>query len=135
MSRIEIVRLCVSIKSACENHDRIAVMCSIENVLQNNFIYTRNTKASKAAQSKVALSVGRCQQAMTELMRDLDDAGIMYVMHRPQSGNWANNKAEFERVTKWKESSNADTRSAAFFGYLEASKCPNMKIDPVMMYE
>ena len=90
----------------------------IENVMANQFVYSRNVKASKAAQSKVAMHIGRCQQALIELLRDLDSAGITYMLHKPQAGNWADNKIIFERVTGWTGKSNADTRSAAFFGVL-----------------
>lgn len=94
------------------------VVVSIEDVCANNFIYTCNNKDSKAAQSKVGVSVGRCQQAQTELVRDLEHYGIPYVLHKPQKGNWAKNKSQFEKVTGWQGRSNKDTRSAAFFGYL-----------------
>lgn len=90
----------------------------IENVMVNGFVYSRNVKASKAAQSKVAMHIGRCQQALVELQRDLDEASVPYVLHRPQTGNWADNKALFERATGWTGKSNSDTRSAAYFGML-----------------
>lgn len=95
-----------------------SVLVSIEDVMANKFIYTRNEKQSKAAQSKVGMSVGRCQQSQVELMRWLDYHGIAYVLHRPQKGNWADQRELFERLTGWQKRSNADTRSAAFFGYL-----------------
>ena len=94
------------------------ILVSIENVMANNFIYTRNEKASKAEQSKVGLCVGRCQQAQKELMRWLDHYSVPYVLHKPTRGNWAKNKAQFEAVTGWKGRSNVDTRSAAYFGML-----------------
>lgn len=91
---------------------------SIEDVMANQFVYTRNQKASKSAQSKVAMHIGRVQQAQVELMRLLDRYGMPYELHKPQRGNWAKDKAMFERVTGWTERSNEDTRSAAFFGFL-----------------
>jgi len=91
---------------------------SIENVMANQFVYARNRKGSTANQSKIAMHIGRCQQAQVELMRWLDHYGIPYVLHKPQKGNWADNKAQFEKVTGWTKQSNADTRSAAYFGYL-----------------
>lgn len=96
------------------------LLFSIEDVMSQNFVYTRNARNSKAAHAKVALSVGRCQQAQVELMRELDDRGITYVLHRPVVGNWASTagKVQMERITGWSGRSNADTRSAAFFGYL-----------------
>lgn len=95
---------------------------SIENVMANQFVYGRNQKSSKALQSKIAMSVGRVQQAQVELMRMLDYHGIAYVLHKPQAGNWAKNKALFERVTGWKKNSNEDTRAAAYFGWLALTK-------------
>lgn len=100
------------------NHLGDMPLVSIEDVMANQFVYTRNQKASKAAQSKVAMHIGRCQQAQVELMRWLDWYEIPYVLHKPQRGNWSKNKAQFEKVTGWAGRSNEDTRSAAYFGFL-----------------
>lgn len=94
------------------------VVCSIENVMANKFVYARNAQRSKAVETNIALKTGRCQQAQVELMRDLDGIGCRYELHVPQRGNWAGDKKRFETVTGWKGKSNADTRSAAYFGYL-----------------
>ncbi len=94
------------------------VLFSIEDVCANNFVYARNSKGNKSVTSKIAMGIGRCQQAQTELMRWLDYYNIEYVLHKPQKGNWAKNKAQFEKVTGWKGKSNVDTRSAAYFGWL-----------------
>ncbi|HEC73132.1 MAG TPA: hypothetical protein ENI26_02030 [Methylophaga aminisulfidivorans] len=91
---------------------------SIEDVMANQFVYTRNQKSSKAQQSKIAMHIGRCQQAQVELMRALDNLGIPYQLHKPQRGNWAKNKEQFRKVTGWDGRSNEDTRSAAYFGFL-----------------
>jgi hypothetical protein len=98
------------------------VLVSIENVMANQFVYARNQKASKAAQSKVAMSIGRCQQAQVELMRMLDHYQITYVLHKPQKGNWADKRMIFENATGWTRQSNADTRAAAFIGFLALKK-------------
>lgn len=90
----------------------------IEDVMTNQFVYRRNQKRSKAMQSKVAMSIGRCQQAQVELMRVMDFYGIEYHLFKPQRGNWAEKKDLFESVTGWDGRSSKDTRSAAFFGYL-----------------
>ncbi|WP_020209024.1 hypothetical protein [Gilvimarinus chinensis] len=96
------------------------VIFSIENVMANQFVYRRNKKQTKAAESKVAMSIGRCQNAQMELMRWLDHYGVPYVLYKPQRGNWADadNKPLFEKLTGWTGRSNADGRSAAFFGFL-----------------
>lgn len=90
----------------------------IEDVSANSFIYGRNTHSSKKVQSKIAMGVGKCQQAQVELVRMLEHHGIKYELHKPQRGNWAKNKAQFEKVTGWTGRSNEDTRSAAFMGWL-----------------
>ena len=94
------------------------IVFGIEDVMANQFIYRANQKSSKAAQSRVGISVGRCQQAQVSLMRWLDHLDVEYRLFKPQRGNWAEKKAHFERVTGWTARSNKDTRSAAFFGYL-----------------
>lgn len=98
------------------------VLVSIEDVMANQFVYARNQQASKSAQSKVAMHIGRCQQVQIEIMQWLDALGVRYVLHKPQKGNWAKDKARFEKITGWKGRSNEDTRSAAYFGFLEANK-------------
>lgn len=94
------------------------MLFSIEDVMANQFVYSRNRQASKSAESKIAMRIGRCQQAQVELMRWLEHYGIKYVLHKPQKGNWADNRELFEKITGWKKQSNVDTRSAAYFGWL-----------------
>ncbi len=95
-----------------------SILVSIENVMANQFVYTRNQSSNKNVQSNIAMRIGRCQQAQVELMRWLDYYGIPYVLHKPQKGNWADQKDLFERITGWTGKSNPDTRAAAYFGYL-----------------
>jgi hypothetical protein len=102
----------------CATHQDHDLLVSIEDVMANDYIYTRNQKQSKRVQTKVGVSLGRCQQSQVELMRMLEYYGIPYVLHKPQAGNWADKRALFERITGWTKRSNKDTRSAAFFGYL-----------------
>lgn len=94
------------------------ILVSIEDVCANNFVYARNNKGNKAVTSKIAMAIGRCQQSQKELMMWLDNYNVKYVLHKPQKGNWAKNKAQFEKVTGWTGRSNEDTRSAAYFGWL-----------------
>ena len=95
-----------------------SVLFSIEDVMANQFIYSRNQHSSKAAQSKIAMHIGRCQQAQVELMRWLDHTCNKYELHKPTKNNWAKNKPMFKKATGWTKKSNEDTRSAAYFGYL-----------------
>lgn len=117
MNNVEVVGLVNSGKSK-----QIDIKFSIEDVASQGFIYTRNVQHSKAAQSKVARNLGQCQQAQIELMLWLDNLEVPYALHKPQKHNWAENAAIFKRTTGWDGRSNKDTRSAAFFGYLEAAR-------------
>lgn len=96
------------------------IMFSIENVLAQNFVYHRNVKAKKVVQGAVSLSIGRCQQNQKELMRWIEHYDLPCIAYTPTSGNWADNKVLFERVTGWKGRSNSESRSAAYFGWLAA---------------
>lgn len=98
------------------------MLFSIEDVASQSFVYGRNEQKNKKLQGKVGVGIGRCQQSQIEVMRELDDSNIEYRLHKPQSGNWAKNKKLFEMSTGWKGRSNEETRSAAFFGALEARK-------------
>lgn len=104
------------------NHLGDMALVSIEDVMSNQFVYGRNRQGNKSAQNKIAMHIGRCQQAQVELMRWLDWYEIPYVLHKPQRGNWAKDKSQFERVTGWTGQSNEDTRAAAFFGFLALTK-------------
>ena len=106
------------VENILKPYPREELLFSIENVLANNFVYTRNNKGNKSKTSKIAMSIGRCQQAQHELMVWLDAFKINYELHKPQKGNWANNKAQFKLMTGWEELSNPDTRAAAYFGFL-----------------
>lgn len=96
------------------------VLFAIEDVLANKSIYSRNDQDNKKKQGAVGQSIGKCKQAQIELVRWLDHYKMPYKLFPPQKGNWGatKNKPQFEAVTGWKKSSNADGRSAAFFGFL-----------------
>lgn len=91
---------------------------SVENVAGQSYQYARNKKQSAGANMAQMRNVGMCQQAQTELVRVLEFNNRDVVLHKPQRGNWAKNKAQFEKVTGWTRRSNEDTRSAAYFGWL-----------------
>lgn len=95
---------------------------SIEDVNGQNFIYGRNEKENKNVERRIGMGIAKCQQAQVELIRWLDHYGITYELHKPQRGNWAKNKAQFEKVTGWKGRSNEDSRSASFIGFLALNK-------------
>lgn len=97
--------------------DATGVLFSVENVTANKFLYRRNRNSSRAVEHKVAMSVGRNQQAQVELLRVIEYMQHPHVLYRPTGRNWAENKALFEQRTGWAGRSNKDTRSAAYFGY------------------
>lgn len=94
------------------------VLVSMENVQANAFVYTRNNKGGRAVIAKIGMGIGKCQQAQAELMQWLEFLRVKTVLHKPQAGNWAKNKQQFERLTGWTGRSNEDSRSAAFFGFI-----------------
>lgn len=97
------------------------IIFSIENVMKNQMVYARNRQSSKSAESKIAMHIGRCQQSQVELERVLTHFDVNFVRFPPQKGNWSDTKMKplFKRLTGWNGMSNPDTRSAAFFGYLQ----------------
>lgn len=95
---------------------------AIEDVNSQNFIYSRNVTGKKKVDQSIARSVGKCQQAQVELMRMLDYYKVPYKLYKPQRGNWADNKAQFQKLTGWKKQSNENTRSAAYFGFLALAR-------------
>ena len=113
----EILEFCIR-----QLHEDYDVLVSIEDVISNKFIYSRNRHSNPKIQSTIAMSIGRNQQSQVELERELSRYGIKYINFKPQKGNWAENKKQFEQVTGWDKRSNKDTRSAAFFGYLALKK-------------
>jgi len=92
-------------------------MVAIENVLANNFQYSRNFKGSAKVNMKQMLCVGRCQQAQQELIRELDHQDIPYVLYKPGGINWAASANVLRLFTGWTGKSNKDTRAAAYFGW------------------
>ena len=121
LDKLTIVDLMIIALNANEGGYINEIMFSMENVCANNFVYARNVHSSKSAQSQIAMRIGRCQQSQVELMRILDHFGIKYALHKPTAKNWAKNRDLFEKVTGWKGRSNEDTRSSAYFGWLEST--------------
>lgn len=108
----------VEIVDAMRDGDFCGATVYIEDNASKNFIYARNQRGNARVTQRVALSVGRVQQAQVELERFFWRYAIDFVRLPAQRGNWANSRKAFEAVTGWTESSNADTRSAAFYGWL-----------------
>ena len=83
---------------------------SIENVCANN--------ATWSGRGENQRHIGKMQQSMIELVRWLDRFDINYVLHKV-SKKWKEDEPVFKKITGWSKQSNKDTRSAAYFGYLE----------------
>lgn len=68
---------------------------------------------------KKAEHVGKCKQVQIEIERIANHFGVK-VVHHAVSSKWkdAAGKKQFEQVTGWTGRSNADNRSAAYFGFL-----------------
>lgn len=94
----------------------------IEDVMQNTATFKKSGATTQGAIRKVAYSVGRCAQVGYHLVQFCEHHDIKYVL-KPISKMWKKQKSVFERVTGYSGRSNEDTRSAAYFGYLEAQKC------------
>ena len=97
---------------------------SIEDVKANRAIYRQHSHRKARPQGEIGRRLGMCQQAQVELERMLESLGVPFVLHRPQKGNWADTQKKplFEKITGWDKRSNADTRSAAFMGFLAISR-------------
>ena len=72
-----------------------------------------------AVKLKKAEHVGKCKQTQIEIERIAERFNVP-IIHHKVSKCWkdANGKAQFEKVTGWTGRSNADTRSAAYMGFL-----------------
>lgn len=94
---------------------------SIENVLANSSTWRAKAGEKAAVSAKKGMAIGKLHQATQELIDDLDGLHIPYKLHKVSS-KWKDQqgKKEFERITGWNKRSNEDTRSAAYFGFLEA---------------
>ena len=98
--------------NTCELH--------IENLNGNNSsAFGHTAKQSMQVKNKISEGVGKCKQVQTEIERIAEYFEIKIVRHQVNS-MWKSQiqKNIFESVTGWKGSSNEDSRSAAYFGYL-----------------
>ena len=103
-------------------HSEIA----IEDSSLNKFMYGRSNhpKDTIALKMKRAMDVGRVQQ-MSIIMADLAEFyGIKVTRYKPCAGNWQSSRRKdskngeiFQAASGWEGRSNAETRSAAYFGY------------------
>jgi len=114
------IYLMMRVESSSAKELWIDIELHIENLNGNkSSAFNCNRRDSKAVMAKKSESVGKCKQVQTEIERIAAHFDIKIVRHTVSSA-WKSQlqKKEFERVTGWKGSSNEDSRSAAYFGYL-----------------
>jgi len=114
------IYLMMKVESSSAKELWIDIELHIENLNGNKssaFNYSR--RDSKAVMGKKSESVGKCKQVQTEIERIAEYFDIKIIRH-PVSPMWKSQiqKKEFERITGLEGSSNEDSRSAAYFGYL-----------------
>lgn len=112
------------VKEVVEVYKPDNILFSIENVLANNRIWNKNKQSSTIGKERSGQFLGMCQVSQREVMSWLDYHCIKYFLHRPSKGDWKHVSREplFRSVTGWTGRSNKDTRSAAYFGYLQVMK-------------
>lgn len=99
---------------------------AIEDSSLNTFVYARNLSGKDSLQVKLkrATLTGRIQQ-QSIIMGSLAEAyGVKVTRYKPCAGNFektgrkaATNRGVLQAATGWSDESNAETRSAAYFGY------------------
>lgn len=102
----------------------------IEDVEAIKAIYNRNQKANKQAGLKVAQSVGLVKATARHIISFMEWHNRPYTKIEPTTGNWGTINAKYGSQALrtrlgWTGTSNKDTRSAAFFGWLYLQKQPH----------
>jgi hypothetical protein len=90
----------------------------IEDVMANKGIYARNDHGSRRFTQQISQRVGMCKHMQVVALEIAEHYKVPVIAVRPTKKNWADNKPVFEQATGWTGSSNKDTRSAAYFGFL-----------------
>lgn len=118
---LSVVQFCEMFR---EQHSRPDLFV-IEDVMSQTFRYSRTDGRfkGKSMQEAVAIAfrmgqgLGKCMHGQQIAMEIAEHYGVPVIAIRPTKGNWAKDKVRFEAATGWTSRSNADTRSAAYFGY------------------
>ena len=118
LSRVDLIK--IGLKYRERGFD---VIFSIEDVMANQSTWRSGVAANKRVAAKMGHGIGRLYQAMHELLLDLEANDFDYKLHKVSS-SWkdAAGKKVFEQLTGWDARSNEDTRSAAYFGWLDCNK-------------
>ena len=104
------------VKSFCSLSD---VQIHIEDVCAINATFGKQHVKNARSATTISRSLGMCQQAQKEVERMAEYVGVPVFKH-PISKNWKESAAGSRALAKigWHKSSNEDSRSAAYFGYL-----------------
>jgi len=89
----------------------------IEDVCAISAVFRQRQGSNQAINMKMSNSIGKCQQSQIELERFIHHKAIKVIKHKI-SKIWKKDRSQFEKITGWVGSSNEDTRSAAYFGWL-----------------
>ncbi len=89
----------------------------IEDVCAISAVFRQRQGNNQAINMKMSNSIGKCQQSQIELERFIHHKAIKVIKHKI-SKIWKKDRSQFEKITGWVGSSNEDTRSAAYFGWL-----------------
>lgn len=91
----------------------------IENVCAINATFSKAFVKNARSQTTISRSIGMCQQAQVEIERIAEHFKVKIVKH-PINKSWKDSKVgnKILKQLGWSGSSNEDTRSAAYFGYL-----------------
>lgn len=93
----------------------------VEDVMKNTATFASKGLRSEGQKRKKSYQVGRVAQVGHHIIQFLEAEGIDYRL-KPIASHWKKNPEQFKRFTGWVGRSNEDTRSAAYFGFLEAQK-------------
>ena len=98
----------------------------IENVCANNAVFMPKGSKNPIAEAKArGRTLGMCQQVQTEIERMAAHFDIPVVKHKiSKAWKSTDSKKQFEAATGWKQRSNEDTRSAAYFGMIGVKSAP-----------
>lgn len=111
---LSVVEFVDAFRAASERPDLLV----IEDVQANRGIYARNDVGSRKVAQQIAQRVGMCKQMQVVAVGIAEAYSVPVIAMRPTKHNWADRKMEFEAATGWTGRSNKDTRSAAYFGFL-----------------
>jgi len=117
----------IKLESLAEQFDDIELHIENVNGISSNAFSVKG-KDPLPVKLKKAEHVGKCKQAQIEIERIAERFNVP-IIHHKVSKCWkdANGKAQFEKVTGWAGRSNADTRSAAYMGFLGLDSKPLIK--------